>query len=85
MEDRQLRQITTWIERVDSYVRDLEQRITRTSNRLENMQHEHVAHFTDIDTREIELLGMLTKNLSSMLERIKSERLAPPDADGKNR
>ncbi len=85
MEDRQLRQITTWIERVDSYVRDLEQRITRTSNRLENMQHEHVAHFTDIDTREIELLGMLTKNFSSMLERIKIERLPAPDTDGKNR
>jgi len=85
MEDRQLRQITTWIERVDSYVRDLEQRITRTSNRLENMQHEHVAHFMDIDTREIELLGMLTKNLSSMLERIKTERMTPPDADGKSR
>jgi hypothetical protein len=28
---------------------------------------------------------MLTKNLSSMLERIKTERMTPPDADGKSR
>jgi hypothetical protein len=39
----------------------------------------------DIDTREMEMLGMLTKNLSAMLERIKNERLSPPDADGKSR
>ncbi|MFM2032859.1 MAG: hypothetical protein RLZZ297_1624 [Chloroflexota bacterium] len=85
MEDRQLRQITTWIERVDSYVRDLEQRITRTSNRLENMQHDHATHFADIDTREMELLANLTKSLTSMLERIKTERFTVTDPDGKTR
>ena len=70
-EERQFRQITTWIERIDTYVRDLEQRLTRTHNRLENLQHDHANHFNDIETREMELLSASVKTMQTMLERIK--------------
>lgn len=84
-EERQFRQITSWIERIDTTVRDLEQRLTRTYNRLENLQHDHASHFTDIETREMELLSASIKSMQTMIERIKAERLTQPPADGKNR
>ncbi len=84
-EDRQFRQITTWIERIDTYVRDLEQRLTRTHTRLENLQHDHDNHFNDIETREMELLSASVKAMQTMLERIKAERPNQPALDGKSR
>lgn len=84
-EERQFRQITTWIERIDTYVRDLEQRLTRTHNRLENLQHDHSNHFNDIETRETELLSASIKSMQTMLERIKVERTSQSSPDGKNR
>jgi len=85
MEDRHIRQITAWIERIDSHVRDLEQRLTKTSNRLENAQHEHVALVQDMEEREMELLATLSKTLSGMLDRIKAGQAAAAEADGKTR
>jgi chromosome segregation ATPase len=84
-EERQFRQFTTWIERIDTYVRDLEQRLTRTHNRLENLQHDHANHFNDIEAREIELLSANVKILQTMLERVKSERITQSPTDGKSR
>lgn len=81
-EDRHLRQISAWIERVDSYVRDLEQRLTKTTNRIENMQYEHVNHFNDIDNRDIDLLNTMQKGIQVMLDRIKNERIE--SANGKS-
>jgi len=85
MEDRHIRQITAWIERIDSHVRDLEQRLTKTSNRLKNAQHEQTAHFQDIEEREMELYGSISKMLNGMLDRIKTSQSAAAEADGKTR
>jgi chromosome segregation ATPase len=74
-EDRHLRQISSWIERVDSYVRDLEQRLTKTTTRLDNLHYEHSNHVTDIDNRDIDLLTSLNASIQTMLERIKNERM----------
>ena len=79
IEDRHIRQITTWIERIDTYVRELEQRITRTHNRVETMQHDHVTQLGDINTRDAELLALIVKTLQGSLDRIK-----PTISDGKS-
>ncbi len=84
-EERQFRQMTSWIERIDTYVRDLEQRLTRTHNRLETLQHEHANHFNDIEAREIELFSSTVKTMQSFLERIKAERAVQTPPDGKSR
>lgn len=80
IEDRHIRQITTWIERIDTYVRELEQRITRTHNRLENFQHDHSTQFSDMHARDSELLTILIKGLQNSLDRIKTDA-----GDGKSR
>lgn len=82
IEDRHIRQITTWIERIDTYVRELEQRITRTHTRLENMQHDHHTQLSDINTRDAELMSLIVKGMQSTIDRIKS---VSDSTDGKSR
>lgn len=84
IEDRHIRQITTWIERIDTYVRELEQRLTRTHNRLENLHHDHSSHITDLNARDIELFGTIIKGLQSTVDRIKAES-GSTSSDGKSR
>lgn len=84
IEDRHIRQITTWIERIDTYVRELEQRLTRAHNRLENLHHDHTTHINDSNTRDAELFSLIIKGLQSTVDRIKAEH-GSTSSDGKSR
>lgn len=70
-----LRQLTTWIERLDSWVRELEGRQARSENQVTDMQREYVVQLHDLEQRDILLIDALMNALGSRLEAIRAERL----------
>ncbi len=67
-EELHLRQMTSWLERIDSIVREIEQRLTRSTTRLENVQHQHISRIIELERRELQTLDMLMNVLQGQLE-----------------
>ncbi len=70
-----LRQLTAWLERIDSYIREIEQRITRNSSRIEVVQQAHIVRIVEIERREINRLNALFSAVRDLTERNKAEQL----------
>ncbi|HWQ12660.1 MAG TPA: hypothetical protein VNL77_07670 [Roseiflexaceae bacterium] len=83
MDESNLRQLTTWIERIDSWVRELEQRQARTGLQLTDLQREYAVHLTDLESRDIQLIETLLVALRGRMESIRAEQVergrAPQD------
>jgi hypothetical protein len=78
-----LRQLTTWLERVDSWVRELEQRQARVTAQITSLEREYAVQLNDLEQRDVELLDTLLTALRSRSEAIRAERVergrTPPD------
>jgi chromosome segregation ATPase len=74
-DDQHLRQLTSWLERIDGWVRELEQRITRNAARLESTQQTHSAHITELEQRELRVLESLTEALRIQAAQTKQEQV----------
>jgi chromosome segregation ATPase len=70
-----LRQLTTWLERVDSWVRELEQRQTRAVSGLVDVQREHASRLSDLEQHDIQLVEALVTTLQSRMQAIKAEQV----------
>lgn len=83
-DEQQVRQLTAWLERLDGWVRELEQRLTRTAGRIEGTQHAQGAQLIELEQRDIQLLDSLMAVLREHLQHIKAEQIergaAQPDA-----
>lgn len=83
-DEQHLRQLTAWLERVDGWVRELEQRLNRVTGRIEAAQLEHATHLTDLEHRDIQFMDALATTLREQLERVKAEQVergrVPPEA-----
>jgi len=69
-DEQHLRQLTTWLERLDSFLRELEQRLTRDTARLEHAQQAHIARILELERRELLALDMLFASVRDVTERI---------------
>lgn len=69
-DEQHLRQLTTWLERLDSFLRELEQRLTRDTARLEHAQQAHIARILELERREMLALDMLFASVRDIKERI---------------
>ncbi len=69
-DEQHLRQLTTWLERLDSFLRELEQRLTRDTARLEHTQQLHIARILELERRELLALDLLFASVRDMRERI---------------
>jgi len=69
-----MRQLTAWIERLDGWVRELEQRLARAVTRLDQQQHEQASHLVELQRNNARFIDALATTLRDELERLKIEQ-----------
>jgi chromosome segregation ATPase len=74
-DEQHLRQLTAWLERLDGWVRELEQRQARAASRLDQTQHSQGTHIVEIERRNVQFVEALATTLRSELERFKVEQV----------
>jgi chromosome segregation ATPase len=70
-----LRQLTTWLERVDAWVRELEQRQSRVAGQITSVQRDYSAQLNDLEQRDVLLIDTLLTALRSRAEAIRVEQV----------
>jgi chromosome segregation ATPase len=70
-DERHLRQLTSWLERVDGWVRELEQRLSRSASRLEAAQHSHIARIAELEQRELQVIAALSDAFRQQADAVK--------------
>lgn len=75
VDDVHLRQTSAWIERTDSWVRELEQRITRAQLQIEETRQLHSAHLNDLDQHDLKLADVMTTALRGYVESLRAEQV----------
>ncbi|NWF81821.1 MAG: hypothetical protein HXY37_17530 [Chloroflexi bacterium] len=81
-DEQHLRQLTAWLERLDSYLRELEQRIARSTSRLEAAQQVHIARIVEIERREMSTLDALLANFQEVTERVRAAQVESKGGEG---
>lgn len=74
-DERHLRQLTSWLERLDSWVRELEQRLSRSTNRLEAVQQTHLSRIGELEQRELEVISALSDAFRQQAEAVKTAQV----------
>lgn len=74
-DEQHMRQLTAWIERLDGWVRELEQRLARFSSRVETIQRDHGMQLNELDRRDIHFVDVLATTLRTHLEELKAEQI----------
>ena len=75
-DETQLRQITSWIERLDAWCLEHEGKLARTQSRLEDIQISHLSRMQESERREIQSLSDMLAALQQRLSVAQSEILA---------
>lgn len=75
VDDQHMRQLTGWIERVDGLVRELEQRLSRATARIESSQRDHAAQLIVLEHRDVQVVEALSRTVHEQLERIKADQI----------
>ncbi|HMO56379.1 MAG TPA: hypothetical protein PKC19_03415 [Roseiflexaceae bacterium] len=73
--DHRLRQVNGWLERLDSWIRELEQRHAALVTQLNELDHGHTSQLTDLERRDVRLITMLTATLREHLSAIQAEQV----------
>jgi chromosome segregation ATPase len=84
-DDLHLRQLTAWLDRIDGWSRELEQRQANLRQRFEEAYRAHALHLNDLEQRDGKLVEVMLNGLRAQLEQIRTEqiergRLPPEDA-----
>lgn len=74
-DEQHMRQLTAWLERLDGWVRELEQRLARGFSHVDLAQREHAIHLGELDRRDVQLIDALATTLREQLEKIKAEQI----------
>lgn len=72
-EDQHLRQLNSWLDRIDAWLRELEQRQNRTAGHLENIQRESLSYLADLERRNVRLVEALLGALRAQADEIHAE------------
>src|SRR6266487_3108813 len=75
LDDHQMRQLTAWLERVDGWLRELDQRQTRTISRFESTLREQQSMVNELDQRDIQFIDLLATALKDQLEQLKAAQV----------
>ncbi|MBX0327329.1 hypothetical protein K2Z83_06525 [Oscillochloris sp. ZM17-4] len=81
-DEQHMRQLTSWLERIDGWLRELEQRLGRTTTRLDAAQQVHIARIVEIENREMDTLTNLLASVRSQFERIKAAQVEAKAGEG---
>ncbi len=74
-DEQHLRQLTAWLERIDGYLREIEQRLTRSSTRLEQADQTHIGRIVELERREMVTLDALLTAVREITERTKAAQV----------
>jgi chromosome segregation ATPase len=74
-EEQHLRQLNAWLDRIDAWLRELEQRHNRTASQLEHVQRESLAYLVDLERRDVRLIETLLNALRTQAEEIHAEQV----------
>ena len=74
-DDLHLRQVTGWVERLDSWVRELEQRHARLIAQVEEAQRGHSLHLNDLEKRDGRLIEVMLAALRTQLQNLRAEQI----------
>lgn len=74
-DDLHLRQMTGWVERLDSWVRELEQRHARLIAQIEEQQRGHTLHLNDLEQRDGRLIEVMLSALRTQLQTLRAEQI----------
>lgn len=74
-DEQHLRQLTTWLERIDGWLRELEQRVTKVSTRIETIQQAHIVRIVETENRELSTLVAFAAAFQDQLERIRAAQI----------
>jgi chromosome segregation ATPase len=74
-DEQHLRQLTAWLERVDGWLRELDQRQARSASRLEGQLREHQVVLGELDQRDLQFVDTLATTFKQQLEQLKANQL----------
>ncbi|GIV94204.1 hypothetical protein [Chloroflexus sp.] len=74
-DEQYLRQMTAWLERIDSWLRELEQRLSRTTDRIELEQKAHLLRIMELERREADTLNAQLNLLRQRLELVRAAQI----------
>ena len=74
-DEQHYRQINAWLERLDVWVRDIEQRLARNATRFEQVQQAQGVYMTDMERSNLRFVDALVATLRSQLEQFKAEQI----------
>jgi chromosome segregation ATPase len=74
-EEHHLRQLNAWLDRIDAWLRELEQRQNRTASHLETVQRESLAYLADLERRDVRLIETLLNALRAQADDIHAEQV----------
>lgn len=81
-DEQHLRQVTAWLERIDSWTRELEQRIARATTRLDLTDRGHLARLIELERRELQTITALSAAFQSQSEVIHAAHVEQNDEKG---
>src|SRR5206468_2596845 len=74
-DEQHLRQLTAWLERVDGWLRELDQRQTRAASRFESLIREQQVVLSELDQRDLQFVDTLATTLKQQLEQLKAAQV----------
>ncbi|NWG21597.1 MAG: hypothetical protein HXY39_14905 [Chloroflexi bacterium] len=74
-EDQHLRQLNAWLERIDGWLRELEQRQNHTASHIDTVQRESLIYLADLERRDVRLIETLLAALRTQAEEIHAEQV----------
>lgn len=74
-DDLHLRQLSAWLERLDSWGSEQEQRHARLASKVEAVLRDHDQHLLDLEQRDERLIDAMLMALRTRMEEIKAEQV----------
>src|SRR5262249_4559033 len=74
-DEQHVRQLTVWLERIDGWLRELDQRQTRSASRFESLLRDQQGLLTELDQRDVYLISTLVTTLKDQLEHFKAAQI----------
>lgn len=74
-DEHQVRQLTSWLERVDGLVREIDQRLLRANNRFEGVSRDHASHLNVLEQRDVQIVENLLIAVRDQFERLRADQV----------
>lgn len=74
-DEQHLRQLTAWLERIDGYLRELEQRLARSTARFDTAQQAQQSRILELERRELGTLDTLLAAVRDLAERTRAAQI----------